>query len=153
MPLDEVMADAKHGDHTHFELVTVTIRTSDGIEGTGYTYTGGFGGRAILAMVEPRPAALPDRAGRRRGRGAQRRDAVARALRRRAAASRRFAISAIDIALWDLRGKAEGRPLWQMAGGASNRSQAYRGGIDLKHSARAAARTTSAATSPRATRR
>jgi L-alanine-DL-glutamate epimerase-like enolase superfamily enzyme len=40
-----------HGLHTHFELVTVTVRCSDGLEGTGYTYTGGKGGRAILAMV------------------------------------------------------------------------------------------------------
>ena len=51
VPLPEVMSDAKHGDHTHFELVTVTITTEDGHSGTGYTYTGGFGGRAILAMV------------------------------------------------------------------------------------------------------
>jgi Mandelate racemase / muconate lactonizing enzyme, N-terminal domain len=29
-----------------------------------------------------------------------------------------FAISAIDIALWDLRGKIRGEPLWKMAGGA-----------------------------------
>ena len=27
VPLPEVMSDAKHGDHTHFELVTVTITT------------------------------------------------------------------------------------------------------------------------------
>ena len=51
VPLDEVMSDAKHGDHTHFELVTVGITTEDGLTGTGYTYTGGLGGRAILAMV------------------------------------------------------------------------------------------------------
>jgi L-alanine-DL-glutamate epimerase-like enolase superfamily enzyme len=42
-----------------------------------------------------------------------------------------FAISAIDIALWDLRGKRDGMPLWRMAGGTSNRSRAYRGAIDL----------------------
>jgi L-alanine-DL-glutamate epimerase-like enolase superfamily enzyme len=36
-----VLSDAKHGDHTHFELVTVTVHTSDGLKGTGYTYTGG----------------------------------------------------------------------------------------------------------------
>ena len=47
VPLKEVLSDAKHGDHTHFELVTETVRTSDGIEGTGYTYTGGKGGHAI----------------------------------------------------------------------------------------------------------
>jgi len=42
-----------------------------------------------------------------------------------------FAISALDIALWDLRGKANGQPLWKMAGGASDRCRAYAGGIDL----------------------
>ena len=41
VPLGESMGDAMHGLHTHFELVTVTIRTADGLEGTGYTYTGG----------------------------------------------------------------------------------------------------------------
>ena len=25
VPLPEVLSDAKHGDHTHFELVTVTV--------------------------------------------------------------------------------------------------------------------------------
>jgi L-alanine-DL-glutamate epimerase-like enolase superfamily enzyme len=42
-----------------------------------------------------------------------------------------FAISALDIALWDLRGKARGEPLRVMAGGASDRCRAYCGGIDL----------------------
>lgn len=51
VPLAEVLTDAKHGEHTHFELTTVTIRLADGAEGTGYTYTGGRGGQAILAMV------------------------------------------------------------------------------------------------------
>ena len=52
IPLAEVLSDAKHGDHTHFELITVTIGLDDGQEGTGYTYTGGKGGHAVLAMVE-----------------------------------------------------------------------------------------------------
>ncbi|MEO1105083.1 MAG: uroporphyrinogen decarboxylase, partial [Pseudomonadota bacterium] len=51
VPLAEVLVDAKHGDHTHFELITATVRTKDGVEGTGYTYTGGRGGQAILAML------------------------------------------------------------------------------------------------------
>ena len=42
-----------------------------------------------------------------------------------------FAISAIDIALWDIRCKSAGLPLWKMAGGASDRCKAYCGGIDL----------------------
>ena len=52
VPLAEVLSDAKHGDHTHFELVTTTLRLTDGSEGTGYTYTGGKGGRSIAAMIE-----------------------------------------------------------------------------------------------------
>ena len=51
VPLDEVLVDAKHGDHTHFELITATVTLDDGTTGTGYTYTGGKGGHAILAMI------------------------------------------------------------------------------------------------------
>jgi L-alanine-DL-glutamate epimerase-like enolase superfamily enzyme len=42
-----------------------------------------------------------------------------------------FAISAVDIALWDIRGHETGQPLWKMAGGALDRCRAYAGGIDL----------------------
>ena len=42
-----------------------------------------------------------------------------------------FAISAVDIALWDIRCKTAGKPLWQIAGGTSNTAKAYCGGIDL----------------------
>ena len=52
VPLPEVLNDAKHGDHTHFELVTTTIELEDGYVGTGYTYTGGKGGHSIKAMIE-----------------------------------------------------------------------------------------------------
>ena len=37
VPLAEVLVDAKHGSHTHFELITVTVTLDDGREGTGYT--------------------------------------------------------------------------------------------------------------------
>ncbi len=52
IPLEEVLVDAKHGEHTHFELITTTITLEDGREGSGYTYTGGKGGFAIKAMIE-----------------------------------------------------------------------------------------------------
>ena len=42
-----------------------------------------------------------------------------------------FAVSAIDIALWDLRCRTRGEPLWKAAGGAASRANAYHGGIDL----------------------
>ncbi len=130
VPLAEVLTDAKHGDHTHFELVTATVRTSDGAAGTGYTYTGGKGGRAIKAMLEKdlEPFLL--------GKNAEDVEGLYDAMQwhvhyvaRGGIAS--FAISAVDIALWDIRCKAAGKPLWQMAGGAGDRCKAYCGGIDL----------------------
>lgn len=51
IPLPEIMEDAKHGLHTHFEVPIVKIRTDDGREGVGYTYTGGFGGKAICSLI------------------------------------------------------------------------------------------------------
>ena len=42
-----------------------------------------------------------------------------------------FAISAIDIALWDLRAKKAALPLYKLLGGTKNFTKAYYGGIDL----------------------
>ncbi|NNE54085.1 MAG: mandelate racemase/muconate lactonizing enzyme family protein [Sulfitobacter sp.] len=133
VPLAEVLTDAKHGDHTHFELVTATVRLADGSEGTGYTYTGGKGGRAILAMIEH------DLAPFLKGQDGAAVEALYEAMQwhvhyvaRGGIAS--FAISAVDIALWDARGKRRGQPLWQMAGGAARTCGAYCGGIDLNFS-------------------
>ena len=133
VPLAEVLSDAKHGDHTHFELVTATLRTSDGVEGTGYTYTGGKGGYAIHAMLENdlKPFLL--------GQSPQDIDHLYDEMQwhvhyvgRGGVAS--FAISAIDTALWDIRGKQSGRALCDMAGGAGKTTKAYCGGIDLNFS-------------------
>lgn len=130
VPLAEVLTDAKHGDHTHFELITATVRLDDGREGTGYTYTGGKGGSAILAMI--RDDLAPFLLGREAGAV----EALNTAMQwhihyvgRGGIAS--FAISAVDIALWDLRCRAAGLPLWRVAGGAGKTAKAYRGGIDL----------------------
>ena len=133
IPLKEVLVDAKHGEHTRFELITATIRLSDGSEGTGYTYTGGRGGAAILALLRH------DLAPWLRGRDASDVEALNEAMQwhlhyvgRGGIAG--FAISAVDIALWDLRGRREGRSLAAMAGGHSDRCRAYAGGIDLNFS-------------------
>jgi L-alanine-DL-glutamate epimerase-like enolase superfamily enzyme len=41
------------------------------------------------------------------------------------------AIAALDCALWDLRAKANGRPLWRELGGSSNRVAVYASGLDM----------------------
>ncbi len=130
VPLPAVLTDARHGDHTHFELVTATVTLEDGREGTGYTYTGGIGGHAIRAMIrrDLAPAMI--------GRDGSDIDGIWDFLNwhvhyvgRGGIAS--FAISAVDIALWDLHGKRMEQPLWQLAGGAGRTCRAYHGGIDL----------------------
>jgi L-alanine-DL-glutamate epimerase-like enolase superfamily enzyme len=130
VPLPEVLSDAKHGDHFNFELVTCTVTLEDGSEGTGYTYTGGKGGHAIKAMIEyDFKKAL-------KGMDGSDIDGLYDFMEwhihyvgRGGIAS--FAISAIDIALWDIKCKRLGQPLWQVAGGVSNTCKAYCGGIDL----------------------
>lgn len=42
-----------------------------------------------------------------------------------------FAMSAVDITLWDLVGKIDRVPWWQLLGGHSNSATPYAGGIDL----------------------
>ena len=130
VPLAEVLSDAKHGDHFHFELVTVTIVLANGFSGTGYTYTGGKGGHAIKAMVDRdfAPALI--------GKDGSDIDTLYDFMQwhihyvgRGGIAS--FAISAVDIALWDIKCKQAEQPLWKMIGGTANNCNAYCGGIDL----------------------
>ncbi|MEL6573391.1 MAG: mandelate racemase/muconate lactonizing enzyme family protein [Pseudomonadota bacterium] len=133
VPLAEVLTDAKHGDHTHFELITTTVTLSDGSSGTGYTYTGGRGGRAIAAMIEHDLAPfLMERDGDQVETLYDSMQWHVHYVARGGIAS--FAISAVDIALWDIRCRKAGKPLWQVAGGAADRCKAYCGGIDLNFS-------------------
>ena len=130
VPLPEVLSDAKHGDHTHFELVTVTVALVNGCRGTGYTYTGGKGGRAIHAMIKHDLApALIRKDGSDIEEIFEFMEWHIHYVGRGGIAA--FAMSAVDIALWDIRGQMTGKPLWQMAGGTSDTAKAYCGGIDL----------------------
>ena len=133
VPLKEILFDATHGNHTHFELITATVRLTNGRDGTGYTYTGGRGGSAILAMIQDdlKPFLL--------GKEAHDVEALNEAMQwhihyvgRGGVAS--FAVSALDTAMWDLRGQATGCSLRDMAGEAASGVKAYCGGIDLKFS-------------------
>ncbi|MGL1885140.1 MAG: mandelate racemase/muconate lactonizing enzyme family protein [Reichenbachiella sp.] len=133
VPLPEVLSDAKHGDHTHFELVTVTTTLEDGSQGTGYTYTGGKGGHSIMAMIRHdfAPALI--------GKDATDIEGIMDFMEWHIHYVGRggidsFAMSAIDVSLWDLKCKALGQPLWKVAGGANNTCDAYCGGIDLMFS-------------------
>ncbi len=132
VPLPRVLTDSTHGEMTHFSLVTVRLLCSDGTEGLGYTYTvGKTGGPSVLAMLSHDLVPVV--------RGADPRSIerlwdkmwwAVHYVGRGGIAS--FAISAVDIALWDLQAKQAGQPLWRLLGGQDARVQAYAGGIDLR---------------------
>jgi len=48
-----------------------------------------------------------------------------------AGAAAAIGLSGIDLALWDIQGKAAGLPVWQLLGGSRRAIQAYAGGIAL----------------------
>jgi L-alanine-DL-glutamate epimerase-like enolase superfamily enzyme len=130
IPLPTVLSDSMHGAMSAFELNTVRLRDDDGAEGVGYTFTCGRNGTAIHALLEREFPSLvhgedPDRIERLWTRiwwamhyGGRGGPTV-------------LALSAFDIALWDLKAKRLGEPLWKLLGGHDPRVPCYAGGIDL----------------------
>jgi L-alanine-DL-glutamate epimerase-like enolase superfamily enzyme len=131
IPLRQELTDSTHGVMRSFELVTVRIRDSDGSEGIGYTFTVGRNGGAIANIIEREMAAVI------KGKDADAIEAIWRLLWWEMHYGGRggptvLAQSAIDMALWDLRAKRLGQPLWKLLGGFSDRVPCYAGGIDLE---------------------
>ena len=137
VPLPIVLSDSTHGEISHFGLIATRIQTSDGNEGLGYTYcVGDVGGSAIHALMRDDLGPLlvgedSDRIERLWERMWWHVHFVGRG----GAAS--FALAALDIALWDLRGKAHNMPWWQLLGGHDPRVSVYAGGIDLQFTLKA----------------
>ena len=132
IPLPTVLSDSTHGEMPYFELVTVKLRC-DGAEGLGYTYTVGHGGDAIRSLIEQdlTPGVL--------GADPARIEQLWEQMWWRLHYVGRggiavFAISAVDVALWDLKARLAGEPLWRVLGGYSPEVKAYAGGIDLQFS-------------------
>ncbi|UNB54447.1 mandelate racemase/muconate lactonizing enzyme family protein [Mycolicibacterium sp. YH-1] len=133
VPLPVVLTDAKHGEMSHFELVTVQVEDSDGATGLGYTYAVNSGAEAFAVLVDRylAPAILGAEVDRTEHIWQQMWWAVHYAGRGGHATS---AISAVDIALWDLRARRAKQPLWRFLGGYDPKVPVYAGGIDLEFS-------------------
>ncbi len=130
IPLPVALSDSTHGTIESFEIVTVRVRDAEGAEGVGYTYTVGAGGAAVHALVTRDLAPLLA------ARDAERIEELWHAMWWRVHYGGRggaqvLAISAVDIALWDLRARRQGAPLWRLLGGFDPRVPCYAGGIDL----------------------
>ena len=131
IPLPVTLSDSTHGLIEGFELVTVRVRDAEGAEGTGYTYTVGTGGAAVHALI------ARDLAPRLAGREAEDIEALWQAMwwalhYGGRGGAQALAISAVDIALWDLRARRQRAPLWRVLGGFDPRVPCYAGGIDLE---------------------
>ena len=130
IPLPEILTDSTHGIMREFELITARITDEEGAEGVGYTFTVGRNGSAIAATLSHeitslllnRDADLIENIWNLiwwdlhyGGRGG----------------AMVLALSASDMALWDLKARRLNQPLWKLLGGYSNKVPCYAGGIDL----------------------
>jgi L-alanine-DL-glutamate epimerase-like enolase superfamily enzyme len=130
IPLPVALSDSTHGTMTAFELITARVRDADGEEGVGYTYTTGHNGRAIHATLAHDIAEITA------GSDA---DCIEQIWTKvwwglhyggRGGPSV-LALSALDIALWDLKARRAKLPLWKLLGGNDPKVPCYAGGIDL----------------------
>ncbi|MDQ3560612.1 MAG: mandelate racemase/muconate lactonizing enzyme family protein [Pseudomonadota bacterium] len=131
VPLTHVLTDSMHGVMRDFELVTVRVRDADGAEGMGYTFTVGRNGGAIHDILRRE---IPEIVA---GQDANRIEFLSNRLWWGLHYGGRggptvLAISAFDMALWDLKAKRAGLPLWKLLGGFDPRVPCYAGGIDLE---------------------
>jgi len=109
-------------------LVVALVHTDEGVDGLGYTLAfGGGGAEAIQVYLETRLRPLVtgedplfvERLWERMFR-------ADRGIKRQGIAA--YALSAIDIALWDVVGKAAGLPLFKLWGAVTDRVPAYGSG-------------------------
>ncbi len=144
VPLDEPLADGPAQKGATQSFVTLKMGTDEGVEGLGITFFGG-------ATMSPALKAAVDALGALTvGENPLAIEAVVAKLRGAAQQSGpggifTLALSAIDIALWDIRGKVLNQPVARLLGGFRDRVPTYASGalmrgFSLAHVEKAAAR-------------
>ncbi len=131
LPL-EAAGDAGHGLLDSEELITLKLY-AEGLEGHGYAYTIGRGGHALRALIDHDLAPLLI------GQDAAEIQRLWSLMNQRLLYVGRgglaaFAIAAVDIALWDLYGLREQKPLYALFGAEAREIPAYGSGVDLPKS-------------------
>ncbi|HLG10810.1 MAG TPA: mandelate racemase/muconate lactonizing enzyme family protein [Dehalococcoidia bacterium] len=112
------------------EFVSVEVETGDGVQGIGLTFFGGALTKALREAVEALGELIV-------GEDPMRPEAVAAKLRRAAGGSGpggifTLALSPLDIALWDIKGKALGQSVSKLVGGYRDRAPTYASGALLR---------------------
>ena len=108
-------------------FVTLKLRTDEGVEGVGYA------GFVPPVMLPATKAALDGLTGLTVGMDAMEIEKIQAHLLTQGGFGSpgglvMRAASAVDVALWDIRGKALGQPVWKLLGGFSNRVPTYASG-------------------------
>jgi L-alanine-DL-glutamate epimerase-like enolase superfamily enzyme len=130
LPADEPLAGAAENPTGTRPIVVVDVETDAGVTGLGVTYFGG-------ALTGTLKSAVDELGALSIGEDPLRVEAVAAKWRAAAGSAGpggifNLAISALDTALWDLRGKALGLPLWKLLGGARERVPSYASGALMR---------------------
>ncbi|HET6183570.1 MAG TPA: mandelate racemase/muconate lactonizing enzyme family protein [Acetobacteraceae bacterium] len=127
IPEDDPLANSPSPERDPMRpIVTLRLRTDQGIEGIGLSF---FAGRLTRALREA-VAALCEVA---TGMDPLRPEALIAAFHDAAGGSDpggifTLACAAIDLALWDIKGKTLGQPVWKLLGGTRNRVPTYASG-------------------------
>ncbi len=126
LPVDEPLADGPAYFRSHNQFVILRVETEDGIEGIGVSFFGGALSATLKQAVDQLGELIV-------GEDPLRVDAVTQKLRSAGASAGpggilTLAISAIDMALWDVKGKALGQSLGAMLGGLRDRVSTYASG-------------------------
>jgi len=126
VPEDEPLAGAVEKEGAVRPIVILTLGTDAGVEGIGVSFYGGALTKTLKSAIDQMCELIV-------GDDPLRLEAVIKELRDAAGGSGpggmfTLALAAIDIALWDIRGKALEEPVWRLVGGARNRIAAYASG-------------------------
>src|SRR5947209_4843995 len=126
LPEADPLANSPENPNAARPIVILQMGTDDGIEGIAVTFYGGAATRSLKAAVDDLGALTI-------GEDPLRLEAIIAKLRDAAGGSGpagmfTLALAAIDIALWDIRGKALNQPLWKLLGGARERVPTYASG-------------------------
>lgn len=112
------------------DAIVVRVETSEGITGYGESHPGRSPG-AIVSLIHNTLAPLLEGMDATDVVGVWQRVHRMQLSSHGLGAGAALAHSGIDMALWDIRGKAAGMPLYELMGGSRKRIPAYAGGIAL----------------------
>ena len=130
LPAEEPLADGPPAFGPFYDFVTLEIGTDEGVDGIGVTFFGGALTGALKAAVEDLGALTI-------GMDPLKHELVAQTLATAAQSSGpagifMLAMSAIDIALWDIKGKACGLPVSTLLGGLRSSVPTYASGALMR---------------------